>query len=182
MAIALAFDSGIDPIEISTLLPTLRGAQGRLESVNSGQDFLAFVDYAHTPDAVTRVLKTCHTMTEGKVIAVLGCGGDRDASKRILMGTALLSQSNVAIYTSDNPRSENPEEILKAMTEGLVIEEPSKVIPERAAAIEYAISLAEKGDLVVVLGKGHELGQEINGEVFPFDDKRVLAKAIENRR
>jgi len=178
MAIALAFESGIDPLEISRLLPSLTGAQGRLEAIDMGQDYLAFVDYAHTPDAVSRVLATCKEMTAGRVIAVLGCGGDRDASKRILMGAALLSGSHVSVFTSDNPRSEDPMTILSSMTYELPIEEPSKIIVDRFNAIEYAVSLAKKGDLVIVLGKGHELGQEINGEIFPFDDRGILAQAI----
>lgn len=181
MAIALAFDSGIDPVEISSLLASLVGAQGRLEPVDSGQEYSAFVDYAHSPDAVMRVLKTCNALAKGRVIAVLGCGGDRDASKRILMGRALHAQSDISVFTSDNPRSEDPVKILSEMTNGLAITAPSKVILDRESAINYAVSLAHPGDLVVVLGKGHELGQEISGEVFPFDDRKVLKQAIEAR-
>ncbi|HUW87965.1 MAG TPA: UDP-N-acetylmuramoyl-L-alanyl-D-glutamate--2,6-diaminopimelate ligase [Candidatus Paceibacterota bacterium] len=181
MAVALAYQSGVDPIVISTLLPTLTGARGRLESVNVGQPFAAFIDYAHSPDSVERVLQTCKTMTSGRVIAVLGCGGDRDKSKRPIMGRALLNGSHVAVFTSDNPRSEDPDEILKDMTSNLSIGEPSRVITDRQRAIEYAVSLAGSDDLVIVLGKGHEIGQEIAGAVFPFDDKLVMAAAIEGR-
>ncbi|MCX6430635.1 MAG: UDP-N-acetylmuramoyl-L-alanyl-D-glutamate--2,6-diaminopimelate ligase [Actinobacteria bacterium] len=179
MAIAIAFESGIDPLEISRLLPSLTGAQGRLEAIDMGQDYLAFVDYAHTPDAVSRVLATCKEMTSGRVIAVLGCGGDRDASKRILMGTALLFGSHVAVFTSDNPRSEDPMSILESMTYELPIQDPSKIIVDRLDAIKYAVTLAQTGDLVIVLGKGHEVGQEINAQIFPFDDRKILAQAIE---
>ncbi len=181
MAIALAFDSGLDPVEISSLLPSLVGAQGRLEPVNAGQDFLAFVDYAHSPDAVMRVLTTCRALTNGRLIAVLGCGGDRDPSKRILMGRALHSLSDISVFTSDNPRSENPVEILREMTSGLDITNPSQIIVDRGSAIHYAISCASPKDLVVILGKGHEVGQEISGEIFSFDDRKVLRQAIENR-
>lgn len=179
MAIALAHESGVDPTEISTLLPTLTGARGRVERVNVGQRFAAFVDYAHSPDSVEHVLQTCKSMTTGRVIAVLGCGGDRDKSKRPIMGKALLEGSDVAVFTSDNPRSEDPGEILKDMTDRLVVNEPSRIISNRHQAIAYAVSLAKPEDLVIVLGKGHEYGQEIAGEVFPFDDKLVLAAAIE---
>ena len=178
MAVALAFDSGLDSMEIASLLPRLFGATGRLEGVKVGQKFLAFVDYAHTPDAVGRVLKTCQSMTKGKVIAVLGCGGDRDSGKRILMGEALLEESSIAIFTSDNPRSEDPAAILAEMTQGLDIGPPSKVISDREEAIEYAAGLAAPGDLLIILGKGHEIGQEVQGVIYPFDDRQVLSAAI----
>lgn len=179
MAVALAYQSGVDPIEISTLLSTLAGARGRLEIVSVGQPFAAFVDYAHSPDSVERVLQTCKAMTSGRVIAVLGCGGDRDKSKRPIMGRALLNGSDIAVFTSDNPRSEDPGEILMDMAGNLIIVDPSQIIPDRQKAIEYAVSVARPGDLVVVLGKGHEIGQEIAGTVFAFDDKLVLASSIE---
>lgn len=182
MAVALAYESGVDPVEIAAILPTLIGAQGRLEPVDVGQDFGAFVDYAHSPDAVSRVLEACHSMTKGKVIAVLGCGGDRDSSKRPLMGEALSKGSDVAVFTSDNPRSEDPLHILNQMTQGLDISPPDQVIPDRKSAIEYAVSQALGGDIVVVLGKGHESGQESAGVVTPFDDRLVLAQSIERRR
>lgn len=181
MAVALAYESGVDPIEIAAILPTLSGAQGRLEPIFVGQNFGAFVDYAHSPDAVSRVLEACRSMTTGKVIAVLGCGGDRDSSKRPLMGRALVNGSDVAVFTSDNPRSEDPLKILTQMTDGIDVALPDRVIPDRKAAIEYAVSYASGGDIVVVLGKGHETGQESAGVVTPFDDRLVLAQAIEGR-
>ena len=182
MAIAIAVESGIDPIDIAAIVPQILGAAGRLEEVVVGQGFCAIVDYAHTPDAVSSVLKSIREFTPGKVIAVLGCGGDRDASKRSLMGQALNINSDIAIFTSDNPRSEDPQSILQAMTTGLKISEPSKTISDRAEAINYAVSLASAGDTVAVLGKGHELGQEIKGEIFAFDDRLILAQAIEAKR
>lgn len=182
MAVALAYESGVDPVEIAAILPKLTGAQGRLESVDVGQDFVGFVDYAHSPDSVTRVLEACRSMTEGKVIAVLGCGGDRDSSKRPLMGMALSEGSDIAVFTSDNPRSEDPLKILEQMTEGLAVAEPDQVISDRRTAIDYAVSKAEAGDVVVILGKGHETGQESEGEITPFDDRLALAQAIESRR
>lgn len=181
MAVALAFESGVDPIEIASLLATLTGARGRLEPVNIGQNFAAFVDYAHSPDAVSRVLEACRRMTTGKVIAVLGCGGDRDSSKRPLMGQALTDGSDVAVFTSDNPRSEDPMKILEQMAEGRTIAAPNMVISDRKSAIEYAVAQAHGGDVVVILGKGHESGQEQSGVVTPFDDILMLAQAIEDR-
>lgn len=181
MAVSLAYESGVDPVEIASILPTLTGARGRLESVDVGQDFAAFVDYAHSPDAVSRVLEACRSMTMGKVIAVLGCGGDRDSSKRPLMGQALSSGSDVAVFTSDNPRSEDPLKILEQMIHGVEVSASDRVIPDRKVAIEYAVSQASAGDVVVILGKGHESGQESAGVITPFDDRLALARAIEER-
>jgi UDP-N-acetylmuramoyl-L-alanyl-D-glutamate--2,6-diaminopimelate ligase len=182
MAVAIANESGIDPIDIAAILPHLTGAAGRLESVRLGQNFTALVDYAHSPDAVARVLETAHEISNGRVIAVLGCGGDRDVSKRPLMGQALHEGADIAIFTSDNPRSEKPEEILVQMTLGLDIQEPSAVIQDRTLAIKAAVNHAQEGDLVVILGKGHEKGQEIDGVVHPFDDRVELARAIEDKK
>lgn len=182
MAVAIATESGIDPIDIASILPLLTGAAGRLESVRLGQNFTALVDYAHSPDAVTRVLETAREITDGRVIAVLGCGGDRDASKRPLMGKALHEGADISIFTSDNPRSEKPEEILIQMTLGLDIQEPSAVIQDRAEAIHAAVDEAQEGDVVLVLGKGHEKGQEIGNTMHPFDDRVELAKAIEDKK
>ena len=182
MAVAIANESGIDPIDIAAILPHLTGAAGRMESVRLGQNFTALIDYAHSPDAVARVLETAHEITDGRVIAVLGCGGDRDRSKRPLMGKALHDGADVAFFTSDNPRSEKPEEILIQMTLDLDIQEPSAVIQDRSLAIKTAVNQAQEGDLVVILGKGHEKGQEVDGKIEPFDDLVELARAIEDKK
>ena len=182
MAIAIAVELGVDPIDIAAIVPNIMGAAGRLEEIAIGQDFTALVDYAHTPDAVSNVLASIREFTPGKVIAVLGCGGDRDPMKRPLMGQALSAHADIAIFTSDNPRSENPDAILQAMTAGIDIAQPSQRISDRAEAISYAVSLAGAGDTVAVLGKGHELGQEIMGQTLDFDDRVFLAKAIEAKR
>ena len=182
LVVAIAYECGVDPLEMATLLPTLKGAPGRLESVSLGQNFSALVDYAHSPDAVINVLKAAREFTTGRVIGVLGCGGDRDSSKRSLMGDALFDGADLAIFTSDNPRNEDPTLILQEMTQSLAIAEPSAVIVDRAAAIKYAVSLAQPGDTVLILGKGHESGQEIQGVVTPFDDRLQLALEIESKR
>jgi UDP-N-acetylmuramoyl-L-alanyl-D-glutamate--2,6-diaminopimelate ligase len=178
MAVAIAVESGVDPIDIAAALPSLSGAAGRLEEVSVGQSFSALVDYAHTPDAVTNALQSIREFTTGRVIAVLGCGGDRDATKRPLMGQALIKGCDIAVFTSDNPRSEDPSAILKEMVGSSKVSEPARVIEDRKSAIEYAVSLAKDGDTVAILGKGHELGQEINGKKLDFDDRKVLAQAI----
>jgi UDP-N-acetylmuramoyl-L-alanyl-D-glutamate--2,6-diaminopimelate ligase len=179
LALAIAVECGIDPIELAAITPTLTGAPGRLESISLGQHYTALVDYAHSPDAVTNVLAAAHEFTHGRVIAVLGCGGDRDASKRPLMGAALLQGADIAIFTSDNPRTEAPGEILTQMTKSLTFAAPSQIIEDREDAIRAAVALAQDGDTVLVLGKGHEAGQDIAGVIAPFDDRIVLAQAIE---
>ena len=182
LVMAIAYECGVDPLEMATLIPSLNGAPGRLESISLGQNFTALVDYAHSPDAVINVLGAIREFTAGKVIGVLGCGGDRDSSKRSLMGKALHDGGDVAIFTSDNPRSEDPTQILTEMVGELSIVTPSAVIEDRAAAIKYAVSIATAGDSVVILGKGHESGQEVQGVVTPFDDRRQLAQEIESKR
>ena len=179
MAVAMAFEFKIDPLVIGNSLPSIQGAAGRLESVDIGQKFLALVDYAHTPDAVTRTLATLRKSCSGRIIAVLGCGGDRDKSKRPIMGRELLAGADLAIFTSDNPRSEAPEEILEEMVGGIDLSESAAVVVDRREAIALAVANALPGDCVVVMGKGHEVGQEIAGKKYPFDDRIELARAIE---
>ena len=179
MAIAISVASGIDPIDIAAITPKLTGAEGRLEQVDLGQPYKALVDYAHSPDSVTRVLATLRESTSGKIIAALGCGGDRDKSKRPLMGAALLAGADIAIFTSDNPRSEDPAVIMKDMVSGLTLPLTSVIELDRKRAIELAVAAAKPGDVVILLGKGHEHGQEINGVKYDFDDRLMLAAAIE---
>jgi len=180
LVVAIATECGLDPLDIAALLPGLTGAPGRMESVEAGQNFKAIVDYAHTPDAVANVLSAAREFTTGKLISVLGCGGDRDNTKRPIMGSALAAGSDIAIFTSDNPRNENPDHILTQMTSGITVSQPSRVISDRREAIAYALSQATEGDTVLILGKGHELGQEILGEKFDFDDRRVLKEEMGN--
>jgi UDP-N-acetylmuramoyl-L-alanyl-D-glutamate--2,6-diaminopimelate ligase len=179
MAVALGVTTGLDPLAIGRDLSSLVGAPGRLESVRLGQKFSALVDFAHTPDAVENVLRAIREVTPGRVIAVLGCGGDRDATKRPLMGDALVAGSDLAIFTSDNPRSEDPEEILLQMVKGRLASDSLIIESDRRGAIAVAVSEATPGDTVVILGKGHESGQEIAGVKYPFDDRLELARAIE---
>jgi len=143
----------------------------------------AFIDYSHKPGAVEAVLRSLRPVTAANLIIVLGCGGDRDKAKRPMMGAAAASLADVAILTSDNPRSEDPLAILAAMLDGVLSvpqEERARVIiePDRAAAIAQAVSLAAPGDVIVVAGKGHETGQYVAGAVLPFDDREVTASAL----
>lgn len=182
MALALAVESGIDPLAAADALNTAKGAPGRMESIDLGQSFSAIVDYAHTPDAVTAALKAVRGATKGKIIAVLGCGGDRDTTKRSLMGNSLISGADIAIFTSDNPRSENPLSILDQMHEGIQLAENHFVIVDRREAIKFAVDNTSRNDCVVILGKGHETGQEIMGKISPFDDRVELKNAIRRTR
>ena len=160
------------------------GVPGRLERVPApGLGVTAFVDYSHKPGAVEAVLRSLRPVTQGNLIIVLGCGGDRDRAKRPMMGAAAASLADVAILTSDNPRSEDPLAILAAMLDGVLSvpqEERARVIiePDRAAAIAQAVALASPGDVVVVAGKGHETGQYVAGSVLPFDDRQVTADVL----
>ena len=160
------------------------GVPGRLERVPAaGLGVTAFVDYSHKPGAVEAVLRSLRPVTQGNLIIVLGCGGDRDRAKRPMMGAAAASLADVAILTSDNPRSEDPLAILAAMLDGVLSvpqTERGRVIiePDRAAAIAQAAALASPGDVLVVAGKGHETGQYVAGAVLPFDDRQVTAAAL----
>jgi UDP-N-acetylmuramoyl-L-alanyl-D-glutamate--2,6-diaminopimelate ligase len=156
-----------------------------MERLDVGQPFLARVDYAHTPAAVTSLLETVRELVPGRLLVVLGCGGDRDRGKRPLMGAAAVLGADEAILTSDNPRSEDPLEILAEMSvgaartaDGMSSAGSYVVEPDRAAAIALAVSRARPGDAVVVAGKGHETGQDIGGVVHPFDDREVLRAAL----
>jgi len=163
------------------------GVPGRLERVSAaGLGVTAFVDYSHKPGAVEAVLRSLRPVTQGNLIIVLGCGGDRDKAKRPMMGAAAASLADVAILTSDNPRSEDPLAILAAMLGGVLSvprAQRARVIiePDRAAAIGQAVALAAPGDVVVVAGKGHETGQYVAGAVLPFDDRQVTAEALERQ-
>lgn len=178
LAVAIVSSAGLSLDKIASTISKLQSVPGRLESVNAGQRFTALVDYAHTPDAVERVIATVKSATSGKIIGVLGCGGDRDASKRSLMGHALFNGCDLAIFTSDNPRSESAEVILKQMTAGIDLGKKGLVEIDRKSAIDLAIKNAQSGDVVLLMGKGHESGQEVNSVVTPFDDRVELAESI----
>ena len=178
LAVAIVNSAGLSLDKIASTISKLQSVPGRLESVNAGQKFTALVDYAHTPDAVERVIATVKSVTHGKIIGVLGCGGDRDASKRSVMGQALFNGCDLAIFTSDNPRSESAEAILKQMTAGIDLGKKGFVEIDRKSAIDLAVKNAQSGDVVLLMGKGHESGQEVNSVVTPFDDRIELAESI----
>jgi UDP-N-acetylmuramoyl-L-alanyl-D-glutamate--2,6-diaminopimelate ligase len=170
---------GLDTDTIANGLSSVKRVPGRFENVDMGQPFSAVVDYAHTPDAVQNILENARAITNGRVITVLGCGGDRDVSKRPLMGQTAGRLSDILFVTSDNPRSENPELIIDDIMEGL--EAPLGAverITDRRTAIDRAVREAKPGDMVVVAGKGHENYQIIGERVLPFSDVDELSRAI----
>ncbi|MFI9830705.1 UDP-N-acetylmuramoyl-L-alanyl-D-glutamate--2,6-diaminopimelate ligase [Streptomyces sp. NPDC051913] len=181
--VALAV-AGLDPQTAADGVAAVPGVPGRLERVDAGQPYLAVVDYAHKTDAVESVLKALRKVTEGSLHVVLGCGGDRDTTKRAPMGAAVARLADTAVLTSDNPRSEDPLAILATMLQGAAsvpVHERGEVqvFEDRAAAIAAAVARARPGDTVLVAGKGHEQGQDIAGVVRPFDDRQVLREAIQ---
>ena len=182
VAAACLYSAGVTPAQIATGLGQVE-VPGRMERVALGQDFTAVVDYAHKPAAVALALDAMRSRTDGRLIVVLGCGGDRDEGKRPLMGEAAARRADLLVVTDDNPRSEDPAAIRAATLAG------ARAVPEgergeileigdRRTAIETAVARAESGDVVVIAGKGHETGQEIAGVVHPFSDHDELRSAI----
>jgi UDP-N-acetylmuramoyl-L-alanyl-D-glutamate--2,6-diaminopimelate ligase len=173
---------GEDSEMVLMKLSALTSAPGRFELVMPGSKFTAIVDYAHTPDALKNVLETIEHFRTGQeqVIAVIGCGGDRDKTKRPLMAAVACKYSNKVIFTSDNPRSEDPMEIIKEMQTGVGPTDAKKtlVMVDREEAIKTACMLAKEKDIIIVAGKGHENYQEIKGVKHPFDDKEVLTRML----
>lgn len=168
---------GISLDTIATTFSTIQGVDGRFEQVVEGQPFSVIVDYAHTPDSLENVLKTAKELAENRVFVVVGCGGDRDKTKRPLMAAIATQYADEAIFTSDNPRTEDPQAILNDMTEGLT-ETNYKEVIDRKEAITFAVEKAEQNDIIIIAGKGHETDQTIGKEKFEFDDRKVAAEAI----
>jgi len=171
---------GEDKIKVLTLLSNIGAVEGRFDHVKSPDGKNAIVDYAHTPDALQNVLNTINSVadTHEEVITVVGCGGDRDRSKRPIMAKIACELSSRVIITSDNPRSEDPEKIIEEMMTGVDISAKSKVlvIVNRREAIRTANALAKPGDIILIAGKGHEKYQEIKGVKHPFDDKQIITE------
>jgi len=177
-AVGIGLAVGLDVEQMLQAVADFAGVPGRMEQVHAGQDFAVLVDYAHTPDSVANVLSTARGITRGRLIAVLGCGGDRDKTKRPLMGREAEKAADVVVVTSDNPRSEDPLAIIADITAGLERPERATVQPDRRVAIATALGMARAGDVVMILGKGHESGQEFATETIPFDDREVAREAL----
>lgn len=183
-AFAVGLQENVDLQVIKKALEETTGVPGRFEPVNEGQDFGVIVDYAHTPDGLHNILRTAREITEGRVITVFGCGGDRDRAKRPLMGEAAAIHSDICIITSDNPRSEVPSSIIRDIVPGVQkISSDFHVVENRRQAIEKAIRMAQTGDTVIIAGKGHEDYQLIGDEVLHFDDReeaREVLRSLKN--
>jgi UDP-N-acetylmuramoyl-L-alanyl-D-glutamate--2,6-diaminopimelate ligase len=183
LALAVLHESGVDP-EVAAPAIARASVPGRMERIDAGQPFLALVDYSHKPAAVEGALSALRPLTKRRLIIVLGCGGDRDRGKRPHMGAIAARDADLLIVTDDNPRSEDPAAIRKAMLDGawaVPAAERAEIreVGDRTAAIAEAVAAARGGDTVLIAGKGHETGQEIAGVVQPFDDRLVLRAALE---
>lgn len=176
-AAACAIGMGFTENVVKAGLEAAAPVSGRMERVEAGQDFLVIVDYAHTPDALAKILKEARRLTEGRVICVFGCGGDRDPTKRPRMGQIATKIADWTIITSDNPRSEDPLAIIDAIVSG-VSTDSFEVVPDRREAIRRAVKMARPGDTVVIAGKGHETYQILRDRTIHFDDREEAARAI----
>ena len=174
-AISVCLKAGLPIEDILKAVSEYNGVKGRCEIIPTGRDFTVICDYAHTPDAVENILKSVREYTEGRLICLFGCGGNRDAKKRPLMAKAAAKFADRLIITSDNPRDEIPEAIIDDILAGLKDSEiPFDVVVDRTKAIHHSLKIAEKGDIIVLAGKGHEDYQEVKGVKHHFDDKEVL--------
>jgi UDP-N-acetylmuramoyl-L-alanyl-D-glutamate--2,6-diaminopimelate ligase len=181
-ALAAARELGIEDGAIVRGIEALAGVPGRLEPVEVGQNFLVVVDYAHTPDSILRVLQAARPLASGRLIVVFGGGGERDRAKRPLMGSVATANADLTVLTSDNPRSEDPMAIIQDIEGGAREGGGAYVVePDRRRAIERAVSGADRGDVVVIAGKGHEPYQELRGGTIPFDDAAVAREALRSR-
>ncbi|GGJ55088.1 UDP-N-acetylmuramoyl-L-alanyl-D-glutamate--2,6-diaminopimelate ligase [Anoxybacillus voinovskiensis] len=179
-ATAACLASGVSLSTIVEAIGEIQGVPGRFETVDEGQNFTVIVDYAHTPDSLENVLKTIRQFAKRNIYVVVGCGGDRDRTKRPLMAKIAVQHADVAIFTSDNPRSEQPEAILQDMEDGVRGESYVSIV-DRKEAIRYAIQQAQAGDVILIAGKGHETYQIIGEQVLHFDDRLVAREAIKER-
>jgi UDP-N-acetylmuramoyl-L-alanyl-D-glutamate--2,6-diaminopimelate ligase len=177
-ALGLGLALGMDLERMLVDLHDFRGVPGRMEPVDAGQDFTVLVDYAHTPDSVRTALDTARGFTGGKLIALVGCGGDRDKGKRPLMGREAEKAADLLFVTSDNPRTEDPLAIIAEIVAGLVSPQTARVEPDRRRAIAMAMAEARSDDVVLILGKGHESGQEFATHTIPFDDRQVAHEEL----
>lgn len=181
---AVAVELEIEPIDVLTGISKLKSVEGRFEYFTSPNKVTAIVDYAHTPDALKNVLGTIQTVRtrNEQVITVVGCGGDRDKTKRPVMANIAVQFSDKVILTSDNPRSENPDEIIKEMQQGVPAEKSGRAlsVTNRAEAIKVACALAQPGDILLIAGKGHEKYQEIKGVKYPFDDFETVKETLKS--
>lgn len=182
-AASCAEEIGISIKTVSAALAEMHGVKGRAEVVPTGRDFTVIIDYAHTPDGLKNILSTFRECKKNRLIVVFGCGGDRDKTKRPIMGNIAARFADFAIVTSDNPRSEEPGDIIKDILEGMKgVATPYKVVENRIEAIKYAVSIAVKDDIIVLAGKGHETYQILKTGTIHLDEREVVAEALKESR
>jgi len=170
---------GLDLDTVTTVLPLCKGVKGRAEIVPTGRDFTVMIDYAHTPDALEKIISTACNSATGRVVTLFGCGGDRDSTKRPQMGSMAAKYSDFVIVTSDNPRTEEPRAIIEDILSGMDgTDTPYEVIENRRDAIKWAIDNAKSGDVIILAGKGHETYQIIGKEKSHFDEREIVAEAL----
>src|SRR5690625_4309393 len=179
-ATAVSILIGVPITTIKSSLENIQGIDGRMEQIDVGQPYSVIVDYAHTPDSLENVLKTIKDFAKGRIIVVVGAGGDRDRSKRPMMAKIVMKYSDFSIFTADNPRTESVTKILDDMTMNLDVGNFVR-IESRQEAIFHSINIAKRNDVVLIAGKGHETYQEINGKKFHFDDRQIAKEAIKER-
>jgi len=180
-ALAVAKSQAVSLGKAINTLENITGIAGRFQLVEGTEDFAVIVDYAHTPDSLVNILTTAQEFAKGRIITVFGCGGDRDRTKRPIMGKAAAQYSDFSIVTSDNPRTEDPQQIIEDILPGIkeaASSDKYRVVVDRKEAITEALKMAKKDDIIIIAGKGHETYQEINGKKYPFDDKKVAEEIL----
>jgi UDP-N-acetylmuramoyl-L-alanyl-D-glutamate--2,6-diaminopimelate ligase len=180
MSVGIAYSIGLSEVAIREGIRNTRPVDGRFENIDEGQNFLCIVDYAHTDDALKKLIQAARPLTTGRVITVFGCGGNRDRTKRPFMGAVASELSDLVVVTSDNPRNEDPLEIIKDISKG-IRRNNYTIQPDRTEAIKEAVSMAKEGDVILVAGKGHEDYQEVKGKRHHFSDREVLKEEIKKR-
>lgn len=187
-ALTVGYALGLPYEEMANVLPSVPPVKGRMELVPAEKEYQVIIDFAHTPDAVASALQAARQFTKGRLIALFGCGGDRDKGKRPLMGAAAQENADICFVTSDNPRTEEPQAIIDGILAGMTNVTPGSmtvagrekvaVIPDRKEAIAAALAVAKPGDTVMLIGKGHETYQEINGIKYPFDEREIVREVL----
>ena len=180
-ALAAGLCLGLDLESMARAMPAVRGVKGRVEVVPVPRAYTVIIDYAHSPNALENILTTAREFTAGRLLCLFGCGGNRDRGKRPIMGAIAQELADIVVVTSDNPRSEDPEDIIEDILTGMKQGAAPHVEPNRRAAIAWALAQGRPGDVIVLAGKGHETYQEINGVQYPMDEREIVADWFEKK-
>ena len=180
-ALAAGLCLGLDLESMARAMPAVRGVKGRVEVVPVPRAYTVIIDYAHSPNALENILTTAREFTAGRLLCLFGCGGDRDRGKRPIMGAIAQELADIVVVTTDNPRSEDPEDIIEDILTGMKQGAAPHVEPNRREAIAWALAQGRPGDVIVLAGKGHETYQEINGVQYPMDEREIVADWFEKK-